>query len=224
MVHERSADIDAREVSSIPLADHGDGDGSEIVVRVGRYGPYLQRGDERASLPEDLAPDELTPERAEELLAAPSGDRQVGADPESGLPVYVRAGRFGPYVQLGDADAGGERPKTASLFSSMTPEDVSLEDALRLLSLPRLLGADPADGEEVWALNGRYGPYVKKGSETRSLGREEELFTASLDDALALLAEPKRGRGQQRAAAAPLRELGADPVGGQPVVVKEGRY
>src|SRR5438067_4164338 len=109
MVHERLGDIDAREVNSIPLADHGDADGSDIIVRVGRYGPYLQRGEERASLPEDLAPDELTPERAEELLSAPSGDRLIGSDPDTGLPVYVRAGRFGPYVQLGEAESGGEK-------------------------------------------------------------------------------------------------------------------
>jgi len=221
LVHERLGEIDAREVNSIPLAHGDDGDG--IVIRVGRYGPYLQRGEETVSIPEDMAPDELTPERAEELLAAPSGDRQLGEDPESGLPIYVKAGRFGPYVQLGELVDGGDKPKTASLFKDMSPETVTIEDALRLLSLPRTLGTHPEDGEEIVALNGRYGPYIKKGSDTRSLDAEEQLFTIDLDAALALLAEPKRRRGQ-RAAAAPLRELGPDPVSGENVVVKDGRF
>jgi len=219
-VHHRLGEIDAREVNSIPIAG-GDGDG--IVIRVGRYGPYLQRGEETVSIPEDLAPDELTPERAEELLAAPSGDRLLGDDPDTGLPVYVRAGRFGPYVQLGEVEQGGEKPRTASLFKDMSPETVTIEDALRLLSLPRVLGAHPDDGEEIVALNGRYGPYIKKGSDTRSLDAEEQLFTIDLDGALAVLAEPKRRRGQ-RAAAASLRELGPDPATGENVVVKEGRF
>jgi DNA topoisomerase I len=220
LVHERIGEIDAREVNSIPLAG-GDGDG--IVIRVGRYGPYLQRGDETVSIPEDLAPDELTPERAEELLAAPSSDRQLGEDASTGLPVYVKAGRFGPYVQLGEMEEGGEKPKTASLFKDMSPETVTIDDALRVLSLPRVLGTHPEDGEEIVALNGRYGPYIKKGSDTRSLDAEEQLFTVDLDAALALLAEPKRRRGQ-RAAAAPLRELGPDPASGENVVVKDGRF
>jgi DNA topoisomerase-1 len=221
LVHERLGEIDAREVNSIPLA-HGD-DGNGIVIRVGRYGPYLQRGEETVSIPEDLAPDELTPERAEELLAAPSGDRELGQDPASGLPVYVKAGRFGPYVQLGEMVDGAEKPKTASLFKDMSPETVTIEDALRLLSLPRVVGTHPEDGEEIVALNGRYGPYIKKGTDTRSLDAEAQLFTIDLDAALALLAEPKRRPGQ-RAAAAPLRELGADPATGENVVVKEGRF
>jgi len=220
LVHERLGEIDAREVNSIPLA-HEDGNG--IVIRVGRYGPYLQRGEETVSIPEDLSPDELTPERAEVLLAAPSGDRELGTDPETGLQVYVKAGRFGPYVQLGEMQDGAEKPKTASLFKDMSPETVTIEDALRLLSLPRVLGTHPEDGEEIVALNGRYGPYIKKGSDTRSLDAEEQLFTIDLDAALGLLAEPKRRRGQ-RAAAAPLRELGPDPVSGENVVVKEGRF
>jgi DNA topoisomerase-1 len=226
LVHHRLGEIDAREVNSIPLAwgdgDDANGDG-QIIVRVGRYGPYLQRGDETVSIPEDMAPDELTPDRAEELLAAPSGDRELGADAKTGLSVYVKAGRFGPYVQLGEMVDGGEKPKTASLFKDMSPETVTLEDALRLLSLPRVLGTHPDDGEEIVALNGRYGPYIKKGSDTRSLDAEEQLFTIDLGAALALLAEPKRRRGQ-RAAAAPLRELGPDPVTGENVVVKEGRF
>src|SRR5204863_7067427 len=184
------------------------------------YGPYLERGDATLASPEDLAPDELAPERAEELQSAPSSDRVLGEDPVSGLPVYVKAGRFGPYVQLGEMEEGGEKPKTASLFKDMSPETVTIEEALRLLSLPRVLGTHPDDGEEIVALNGRYGPYIKKGSDTRSLDAEEQLFTIELDAALGLLAEPKRRRGQ-RAAAAPLRELGADPATGENVVVKE---
>src|SRR4051794_36057689 len=226
LVHERLGEIDAREVNSIPLAsgdNDGNGDSDSIVVRVGRYGPYLQRGEETVSIPEDLAPDELTPERAAELLAAPSSDRLLGDDPDTGLPVYVRGGRFGPYVQLGEMQDGAEKPKTASLFKDMSPETVTIEDARRLLSLPRSLGTHPEDGEEIVALNGRYGPYIKKGTDTRSLEAEEQLFTIDLDAALALLAEPKRRRGQ-RAAAAPLRELGADPTTGEPIVVKEGRF
>jgi DNA topoisomerase-1 len=126
-------------------------------------------------------------------------------------------------VQLGEMEDGAEKPKTASLFKDMSPETVTIDDALRLLSLPRVLGVHPEDGEEIVALNGRYGPYIKKGSDTRSLDAEEQLFTIDVDAALALLAEPKRRRGQ-RAAAAPLRELGADPASGENVVVKEGRF
>ncbi len=213
--------IDAREVNSIPIGT--DDEGRSIVVRVGRYGPYLQRGeDERASVPEDLAPDELTVEKAQELLVAPSPDRTLGTHPESGVDVIVRAGRFGPYVQLGEL-VEGERPRTASLFRTMTPETVTLEQALELLLLPRLVGTDPAGQEVIEALNGRYGPYLKKGADTRSLDTEEQLFTVTLDEALALFAQPKvrRGRG---AAAAPLRELGADPETGSPMVVRSGRF
>jgi DNA topoisomerase-1 len=220
VVNDGLDDIDAREVNSIPIGT--DDGGREIVVRVGRFGPYLQRGDDRVSIAEDLAPDELTVEKATELLDAPSGDRVLGRDPASDAPVVARAGRFGPYVQLGDLD-DGEKPRTASLLKSMSLETVTLDDALRLLSLPRTLGTDPAGGEEVTAQNGRYGPYVKMGKETRSLDDEEQLFTVTLDDALRLLAEPKRRRGQ-RAVAPPLRELDADPVSGATIVVKAGRY
>ena len=221
MVTERLADIDARDVNSIPIGN--DTDGNEIVIRVGRYGPYLQRGDDRASIPEDLPPDELTLEKASELLSAPSGDRVLGADAE-GTPVIARAGRYGPYVQLGDTNGDAkQKPKTSSLFKSMSLETITLEDALKLLDLPRVVGVDPADGEEIVALNGRYGPYIKKGSDSRSLENEEQLFSTTLDEALALLAQPKRRRGQ-RAAAAPLKELGADPSSGKPIVLREGRF
>jgi DNA topoisomerase-1 len=221
VVTERLDEIDAREVNSITIGR--DSEDREIVVRVGKFGPYLQRGEDRASVSDELAPDELTVEKATELLDAPSGDRVLGDDPESGQAVLVRAGRFGPYVQLGQADPNGEKPRTASLFKAMSLDTITLDDALRLLSLPRAVGIDPADGSEITAQNGRYGPYVKRGTETRSLADEEQLFSVSLDEALSLLAEPKRRRGQG-AAAPPLRELGADPVSGAPIVVKEGRY
>ena len=221
VVSEHLDRIDAREINSIPIGN--DSHGQALVIRVGRYGPYVQRGEDRASIPEDMAPDELTPERAEELLAAPSGDRTIGTDPESGLPVIAKAGRYGPYVQLGEQEAGSKkRPHTASLFKSMALDTVTLDDALRLLSLPRSVGADPSDGEEIVALNGRFGPYLKKGTDTRSIGAEEELFTIDLDAALALFAQPKaRGRG---AAAAPLKELGPDPATGAAMVVRSGRF
>ncbi len=138
------------------------------------------------------------------------------------LPVLVRSGRFGPYIQLGEAVDGGERPRTASLFKSMTPETVSLEQALELLRLPRTVGTDPASGEEIQALNGRFGPYVKKGTDTRSLETEDQLLSVTLDEALALFAQPKARRG--RASAAPLRELGEDPETSSPVVVRSGRF
>jgi DNA topoisomerase-1 len=209
-------DIDARDVSSFPLA------GTDIVVRVGRYGPYLERDGQRANVPEDLAPDELTPEKAEELLNEPSGDKPLGSDPVSGHQLVAKAGRFGPYVTELLPEGAKDKPRTASLLKSMTLDTVTLDDALRLLSLPRTLGE--IDGEPVTVQNGRYGPYVKHGSESRSLGSEEEMFTVDLDKARALLAEPKaRGRGRA-AAAPPLRELGNDPASGKPMVVKDGRF
>ena len=175
-------------------------------------------------MPEGLAPDELTIEKALELLAAPKGDVPIGTDPASGLPVYAKSGRFGPYVQLGDAETlpAGEKPKMESLFKDMSVAELTLDEALKLLSLPRTVGADPATGEEIVALNGRYGPYLKKGSDTRSLASEPELFTVSVDDALRAFAEPKR-RGRQ-VAAPPLRTLGDDPVSRMPMVVKSGRF
>jgi DNA topoisomerase-1 len=214
------SDIDAREINSIPLGEGSDG--QQIVARVGRYGPYLQRGEDRASIPDDMAPDELTIERAEEILAAPSNDRVLGTDPESGLDIAVKAGRFGPYVQVGEVAEGGEKPRTASLFSSMEPATLTLEQALEILRIPRTLGTDPETGEEIVAHNGRFGPYLKRGSDTRSLTSEEQLLSVTLDEARALFAQPKQRRG--RAAATPLRELGTDPTTNLPVVVKEGRF
>ncbi|HWQ01492.1 MAG TPA: type I DNA topoisomerase [Gaiellaceae bacterium] len=215
MVTEHLDEIDARAVNSIELP------GSDIVVRVGRYGPYLERGETRASLPEDVVPDELTAERAEELLAAPGDARELGVHPETGKPVVLRSGRYGPYVTEELPEGSEEKPRTASLFSSMTPETVTLDDAVRLLSLPRVVGV--SDGEEVLAMNGRYGPFIKRGSETRSLEGEEQIFSIDLDQALALLAAPKTRRGRG-AAKPPLRELGQDPSSGRSVVVKDGRF
>jgi DNA topoisomerase-1 len=222
LIEAAMANADPAVVNAIPLGK--DADGIEIFVRNGRYGPYIRRDDETASVPEGLAPDELTIERALELLAAPKGDEPIGTDPASGLPVYAKSGRFGPYVQLGDAETlpVGEKPKMESLFKDMSLTELTLEEALRLLSLPRTVGTDPATGAEIVALNGRYGPYLKKGSDTRSLASEPELFTVSIDDALRAFAEPKR-RGRQ-AAAPPLRTLGDDPVSGKPMVVKSGRF
>jgi DNA topoisomerase I len=209
-------DIDARDVSSFPLA------GTDIVVRVGRYGPYLERDGQRANVPEDLAPDELTPEKAEELLNEPSGDKPLGTDPVSGHEVVAKAGRYGPYVTEVLPEGAKDKPRTASLLKSMALDTVTLDDALRLLSLPRTLGE--VDGEPVTVQNGRYGPYVKRGAESRSLAAEEEMFTITLEAAKALLAEPKaRGRGRA-AGAPPLREMGNDPATGKPMVIKDGRF
>lgn len=213
--------IDAREVNSIPLGM--DADGEPVAVRVGRYGPYVTRGEARASVPPDVAPDELDVTVAVELLEAPSGDRILGTDPETGLTVIARAGRYGPYVQLGEPDPDAkpkEKPKTASLFKSMSLETVTMEDALRLLTQPRAVGEHP-DGGEIVALNGRYGPYLKWGKETRSLEEEEQIFSVTLDEAVRRLAEPKR-RGRRTAAA--LREIGEEPATGKKIEVKEGRY
>jgi DNA topoisomerase-1 len=217
-LHELVSDlsaIDAREINSLEI---GDG----IVLRVGRYGPYLERDGQRASVPDELAPDELTLERAEELLSEPSGDRELGHDPETGLPIVARTGRYGPYVTEVLPEESKEKPRTASLFKTMSLDTVGLDDALRLLQLPRVVGV-AEDGEEVTARNGRYGPYVQKGKESRSLESEEQLFSIDLPGALALLAQPRQRRGQ-RAATKPLRELGTDPVGGKEIVLKEGRF
>ena len=220
-VSDRLGDIDARAVNSIPIG--ADENGEPVVVRVGRYGPYVQRGEDRASLPDDLPPDELTLDRALSFISAPSDDRTLGDDPETGLAVVVRSGRFGPYVQVGEeAEDGGEKPKRASLLSGMQPETITLDDALKVLSLPRVVGTDPADGTEVVVQNGRYGPYVTKGKENRSLDSEDQLFTITLEQCLELLAQPRRRRGQT--AKPPLRDLGLDPATEKPMLVKDGRY
>ncbi|HMK13182.1 MAG TPA: topoisomerase C-terminal repeat-containing protein, partial [Acidimicrobiales bacterium] len=222
LVEENLGAIDAAEINSIPLGM--DAGGEPVVVKPGKYGPYVKRGDDTASVPENLPPDELTLDKALELLAAPKSDEPIGTDPATGLPVYAKNGRFGPYVQLGDAATlAGEKPKMASLFKTMTLERLSLADALDLLSLPRALGTDASDGEVVEAGNGRYGPFVRKGKDYRTIDTEEKLLTITLDEALALLAQPRqyRGRGAPKP---PLREFGPDPVSGRPIVAKDGRF
>ena len=268
LVGDRLEEIDAREVNSLPLLT--DAQGRQVTVRVGRYGPYLERaagpadGDDgggegasvqRANLPEDLPPDEVTAEVAEELFAqaGDGAENELGIDPDTGHMIVARDGRYGPYVTevLPDPDAvngsavdgsngtgsngtasaapaakkgaKAAKPRTASLFKSMSLATVDLPTALRLLSLPRVVGVDPADGVEITAQNGRYGPYLKKGTDSRSLANEEALFDITLDDALALYAQPKT-RGRSAATAPPLREVGVDPVGGKPMVIKDGRF
>ena len=213
-------EFDYAAINSLPLGVAPDGD--NVSVRSVRYGPYLVHGERRASLPEATEPDSLTVERALELLDAPSNDRQLGTDEASGQPIYLKAGRYGPYVQLGDLVDGGEKPRTASLLSTMSVETLSLADALQLLSLPREVGRHPDDNEPILAQNGRYGPYVTWGKESRSLESEAEIFTVDLAKALELLAQPKmRGR---RAAAGPLRDLGTDEITGKHIVVKTGKF
>ncbi|WP_030392675.1 MULTISPECIES: type I DNA topoisomerase [Kitasatospora] len=219
--------IDAREISSFRISD-------DITLRVGRYGPYVERASEvegepgqRADIPDELPPDELTVELAEELLARPSGDFELGPDPVSGNMLVAKDGRYGPYVTEilpeGTPKTGKNavKPRTASLFKTMSPDTVTLDEALKLLSLPRVVGVDQ-EGVEITAQNGRYGPYLKRGTDSRSLTGEEQLFTVTLEEALAIYAQPKqRGRA---AAAPPLKELGTDPVSERPVVVKDGRF
>ncbi|MEU6581816.1 type I DNA topoisomerase [Nocardia sp. NPDC046763] len=249
MVGERLDGIDAREVNSIKL--FSDDEGRDVVVRVGKFGPYLERMvvnpddpdgnpvSQRANLPDDLPPDELSPEVAEKLFATPQEGRSLGTDPATGHEIVAKEGRFGPYVTeilpepAEDLDATAKKtakkaadkpkPRTGSLFKSMSVESVTLDDALKLLSLPRVVGVDPASGDEITAQNGRYGPYLKKGTDSRSLTGEDQIFTVTLEDALKIYAEPKR-RGGQSASAPPLRELGVDPVSEKPMVIKDGRF
>ena len=242
--------IDAREVNSIKLFD--DAEGRPIYVRVGKNGPYLERlvpnddGEprpQRANLNGTLTPDELTLEVAEELFATPQEGRVLGVDPQTGHEIVAKDGRYGPYVteilpeppadENGDAGAtqetkkgkklAGPKPRTGSLLRSMDLQTVTLDDALKLLTLPRVVGVDPGSGEEITAQNGRYGPYLKRGSESRSLATEDQLFTITLDEALKIYAEPKHP-GRQSASAPPLRELGPDPATGKPMLVKDGRF
>lgn len=220
-------EIDAKEMATFPVGDADSG----IVLRVGRYGPYLEGPDDdgnpagkRANVPEDLPPDELTLAKARELFANPAGEEiDLGTHPDTGLRVVAKNGRFGPFVTetLPEDAPKAAKPRTGSLFKSMTLETITLDDAVKLLSLPRVVGTD-AEGVEITAQNGRYGPYLKKGTDSRSIDSEEKLLTITLDEALAIYAQPKqRGRA---AASAPLKELGNDPVSGAPVVVKAGRF
>ena len=252
-VVDNLGDIDARAVNSIPVAEG-------ITLRVGKFGPYLEKDrpadaeegtePERANVPEDLAPDELTAEKAEELFAtAGPSERDLGQDPDTGRRIVAKDGRYGPYVtevipelseqeqqQLLDSMPTEyykngkpkpkklpkpDKPRTGSLFTSMTVDTVTLEQALQLMSLPRVLGTD-AEGTEITVQNGRFGPYLKKGTDSRSIESEEQIFTITLEEALAIYAQPKqRGRG---AAKPPLAEFGEDPSSGKKVTVKEGRF
>jgi DNA topoisomerase-1 len=228
LVTDRLPEIDAAAINTFELGE--DDNGMMIIAKPGRYGPYVQRGDDTASVPETLAPADLSVEKALELLRMPKGGKPIGTDIESGLTVFVMSGKFGPYVQLGETDEAPDgKPRRASLFKSMDPYDVSLELALELLSFPKLLGADPATGEPITAQNGKFGPYLTKGDigddtkpESRSLATEEELLTVTLDEALRLFAEPKlRGRAAPKP---PLAELGPDPVTNRPMVIKDGKF
>ncbi|KAA9154923.1 type I DNA topoisomerase [Amycolatopsis acidicola] len=230
-------DIDAREINSIPLFT--DSQGRTVYVRVGRYGPYLEREvdgqSQRANLRENMPPDELTPEIAEELFATPQEGRSLGVDPVSGHEIKAKEGRFGPYVTEvlpePEEPADGKKtskakkpkPRTGSLFKSMSIESVTLDDALKLLSLPRVVGKDPESGDEITAQNGRYGPYLKKGTDSRSLETEAQIFDITLDEALKIYSQPKQ-RGRRGAAKPPLKELGNDPATDKPMVVKDGRF
>ncbi|SDG49934.1 DNA topoisomerase I [Pseudonocardia oroxyli] len=233
-------EIDARTINSIPLFT--DSQGREAVVRVGRYGPYMERPTDetdaegkpktqRANLPEDLPPDELTEEIAEKLFSVPQEGRTLGTDPVTGHEIVAKEGRYGPFVTelLSEEEAAAAKkaktkPRTGSLFKDMSVETVTLDDALKLLSLPRIVGTDPESGEEITAQNGRYGPYLKKGTDSRSLTSEEQLFTVTLDEALEIYKQPKQ-RGRRTAAATPpLRELGKDSATDKPMVIKDGRF
>jgi len=220
-------DIDAKALATFPIG----GPESGIALRVGRYGPYIEGPGEdgtpaavRANVPDDLPPDELTLEKAKELLANPAGEEQViGVHPDTGLTIVAKNGRYGPYVteNLPEGSPKSAKPRTGSLFKSMSLDTVTLEQAIKLLDLPRVVGTDD-DGTEITAQNGRYGPYLKKGTDSRSLTSEDQIFEITLDQAKAIYAQPKqRGRA---AAAPPLKELGNDPVSGQPIVVKSGRF
>ena len=237
-------EIDARAVNSIEI-------GEGITLRVGRYGPYLEDAEgKRANVPADLAPDELTVDKARELFTRAADDgRELGVDPVSGHVIIAKDGRYGPYVtevlpepeETAEAEAtktaktakstkakkttkaAKPKPRTASLLRSMDLSTVTLEQALDLLSLPRVVGQDPESGEDITAQNGRYGPYLKKGTDSRSLESEEQIFTVTLKQALEIFAQPKRRRGQA-AARGPLRELGQDPATDKPVVIKDGRF
>ena len=238
-VVDNLGEIDARDINSVPLA-------SGITLRIGKYGPYLETPDpespdgtpRRVNVPPDLAPDELTAAKARELIEAPVvGDRVLGVDPESGREIVAKDGRYGPYVtevlpeSVDEPVAEGEKkpkkkapavkPRTASLFKSMDPQTVDLETALKLLSLPRVVGVDPADEVEITTQNGRYGPYLKKGTDSRSLESEDQIFSLTLDQALEILAQPKYGARRPSSA---LKEFDADPESGKPIRIRDGRF
>jgi DNA topoisomerase-1 len=218
----KSEQIDARDISRIRLGTPPGGE--EIFVRVGRYGPFLEQGERSASIPESVLPDELTLDASLKLLdQAAEGDKPLGHDPDSGKPIYIKTGRFGPYVQMGDAD-GEEKPKNASLLKGMTPDGLTVEIALKLLSLPRDLGPAPTTGEKIMVYNGRFGPYIKSGEETRSLPSDISPIDVTFEKAVELLAQPKQQRRGFGAQKEPLKVLGPSPVTKQEVKLLEGRY
>ena len=214
--------IDAREINGFIVGKHPDS-GDIIEVRPGKFGPYVRCGERTAGVPEDLTPEDLTVAKAVELLEAPSNDEPIGKLDD--VPVYVKSGRYGPYVQLGDRseDKDVPLPKTASLFPDMKPADVTIEVATKLLSLPRTIGVDPKDGVPITAQNGRYGPYITKEKDSRTLTTHDEIFSITLEQALALLAEPRKF-GRRGAPKPPLRDFGTDPISGRPVVAKDGKF
>ena len=221
----KESEIDPRLMSRFPVGTPTEGEHrEEIILRVGKYGPFVEQGERKASLPDGMCPDELTLARAVELLDSAQVDEEpLGTDPVTQKPVYLKVGRFGPYVQLGHKD-DDEKPKNASLLKDMTTDDVTFDVALKLLSLPRDLGEHPEMKEAVVAHNGRYGPYVKCGSETRSLAAEQSPLEITLEQAIHLLAQPKtRGRGRA-APKEPIKTFDASPVTEEPVKLLEGRY
>ena len=226
LVEDNLDQIDAASINSFPIGL--DNDGIEIVAKPGKYGPYIKRGDDTASIPDSLAPDELTIEEALRLLSLPKSDEPIGHI--DGLPVFAKNGRYGPYVQWGTPEQlppGLDKPKMSSLFSTMSLEHLTVDDAAELLQLPRELGTDPSDGEVITAANGRYGPYVVKGKDFRTIDSEEQLLRITLEDAIRIFELPKvfrRGGAKNMAAAGPLREFGDDPISGRKVVAKEGRF
>ncbi len=222
LVQDHLAEIDPRVINSVHIGF--DPDGHEIVARVGKFGPYVACNEATAPIPMDLAPDELTVEKALELLSQTANEQPLGTDPETGLAVWAKVGRFGPFVQLGDASdlPPKVKPKTASLLSTQSISTITIEQALKLLSLPRDVGVDPTDGQMIQAANGRYGPYLKKGSITRSLPSEEAIFTIDLAGALELLAAPRAAQGQARRAS-PVVVVGESPEGKQ-VTLRSGRF
>jgi len=210
------AEIDPRQACTLPLGR--DFQSREITVRVGKFGPYVERGDERASIPAGMAPDELTIAVAEELLVKGANPGILGQDPATGKTIYVKVGRFGPYVMLGEQ---GEEPKMKSLLPGQTPETLTLDQALQLLTLPREVGIDPATQEPIRADLGRYGPYLRKGTDSRSLPSPESIFTTTLDQALEIFAKPKSFR---RGQATVLREVGKHPTTELAINLMKGKF
>ncbi|NDB05162.1 MAG: type I DNA topoisomerase [Acidimicrobiia bacterium] len=226
LIEMNIAGIDAAEINSFTLgADPATGE--VVSVKPGKYGPYVKRGDDNASVPDSLTPDELTLEMALRLLAMPKSDEPIGE--LDGLPVFAKNGRFGPYVQWGTMEQpplGMEKPKMVSLFKTMVLDRITMHDAEQLLTLPRTLGIDPSDGETITAQNGKFGPYLQKVKDYRTIDNEERLLTITLDEALAIYALPKVFRRGRAASpnSGPLREFGTDPVSGRPVVAKDGKF